>query len=69
MPCGGYWLHMFGLNMLIVVSKFSCPCSLQKLPCDLSQWKDSLLALSYILLSLCIMGVERALIPSLSQSL
>ena len=41
MPCGGYWLYMFALNRLTVVSKFSCPCSLQKLHCDLSQGKDS----------------------------
>lgn len=28
MPHRGYWLYMFGLNTLIVVSKFSSPYSL-----------------------------------------
>ena len=28
MPHRGYWLYMFGLNVLIVVSKFSSPYSL-----------------------------------------
>lgn len=27
---GGCCFYLFGLNMLVVVSKFNCPCSLQK---------------------------------------